>query len=93
MIVWSCAFLLFILRCGFLKYFLGFSLHYSCKWYRIRLKVVKSGTKWFKVADKSLFVAGHFFIGESAVYSVTCGQGDCTCSWENTITQSTRRAD
>ena len=68
-----------------------FSLQYPCKWYRMGLKVVKSGAKWFKVAEIFFSWQTTFEWRKRSVQS-TCGQGDCGCSWENTITQSTQRA-
>lgn len=50
-----------------------FSLHYPPKCYRIDLKVVKSGVKWYIVADNPLFVADHL-TGESVVYKVPAGR-------------------
>lgn len=80
-----------------------FSLHSSLRWSRMGLKVVKSGEKWNKVVFKSPFRGRLLsYLTENAIAKIIerkqdvqgyMGQGDCRCSWENTITQLIQRAD
>ena len=77
-----------------------FPLRFSLEWGKMGLKVVKSGVKWNEVVFKLPFRGrplSYFrepeIIERKRDAQGYIGQGDCTCSWENTITQLTQRAD
>ena len=66
-----------------------FLLQFGTRWGNIYINVEESGTKWCEVVDEILF-GGRSDLSD---FSSTERQVFVLCSWENTITQWTQRAD